>query len=494
MVCRTANNSDSNVLTLNSPVPRPRREALASKSGNENLLAVAKVPSEDKTSRSDCRHQHDARNSKKHQSLPEGVQEEGIAELTALLSLSSVDNHVQSLGSMTKTWEKSFNVGKIAQGSYASILRVSLKDEPETYTIWKLMPLRTHRYWKASFGVDSTLIPDAAMEIKALELMNDVPGFVQLRSATVLHGPPTEFLLNIFKHWIECHPEDNVQVEWCKDQLWLLIEMTDAGTDLETLVTTGFPSGTLLNRRKRGARLSLEQAWDIFFLTADGLANGEEYVQFEHRDLHPGNICIRKKGAHPQGSPQGPSIDRSKAQRIHTYTDLEVTIIDYTLSRAMLEGEILANSMQDKAIFKQKSKKPNDQRQFDIYRWMRDIFEGTPYPKGDTTELWKAYSPISNVRWLHHLLTIILQETDGFGKDGQGYTENHDREMASTLARLRADLAPKNVLSCDYFTATDIVQSQTIKGIEKSKEEMADMVNYPHESQYMRTVRVARST
>ncbi|KAK4697694.1 serine/threonine-protein kinase haspin, partial [Lecanoromycetidae sp. Uapishka_2] len=321
----------------------------------------------------------------------------------------------------------------------------------------------------------------------ALELMNDVPGFVQLRSATVVKGTPTPFLEEIFTQWIKQNPEDNQHCDYGENPMWLLAEMTDAGPDLETLLTKGFPSGKYLNKRTKGARLSLEQAWDIFFLTAQALASGEQYARFEHRDLHPGNICIKYID-------QKSRKTSKNTQSFRPQTNIEVTIIDYTLSRANLtESTVLAHSMQDKSIFTQKSKNPNDQKQYDMYRWMRDIFEGTPRPKGNTSQRWKAYIPMTNVLWLHHLLSILLQETEDFGKDGTGYTEGSRQKMASTLANLRTELAPASVSHCDYLTATDVVRPQIAKKAKKGRGDTGDDSDYLGETEYMRVLGERRS-
>lgn len=362
------------------------------------------------------------------------------------------------------------------------------------YTIWKLLPLKNSKFWNHSLCVNATLIQDAATEIMALELMNDIPGFVQLRSATVQQGVPTALLLKIFENWTNDHPEDFEGVDWGEDPLWLLAEMTDAGTDLETLLSKGLPGYTFLNKQRKAARLNLEQAWDIFFLTAEALAHGEQYARFEHRDLHPGNVCIKKRVKKTKSPPRSPSVEYPKSQHVPTYTDIEVTIIDYTLSRAIVGGDqVLAPSMQDEELFKQRGKKPNDQRQYDMYRWMRDIFEGTPHPEGDTSELWKASIPMTNVRWLHHLLIILMQETEGFGKDGKGYKVKTEQRLASTLANLRTELAPENVSKCDYLTATDVIRSQLVNKAKMVEELIEEKVNYPYEAQYMQGLRAARS-
>jgi serine/threonine-protein kinase haspin len=80
----------------------------------------------------------------------------------------------------------------------------------------------------------------------------------------------------------------------------------------------------------------------------------------QHRDLHENNICVsvRKHGMPDRDMlPQSVKFGRSY---------IEVTLIDYGLSRAkLLSGEVVFNDLEtDLVIFQQK----DGQRQFDTYR------------------------------------------------------------------------------------------------------------------------------
>ena len=418
---------------------------------------------------------------------------EPTSELLALLSLCSLKNEIQSLEAESNVWQKTMEVTKIREGSFASILRFELKSTPGVYSIWKLMPLESDPSQAEPGTYAGTSVRDAVAEVKALALMSDSPGFVEMRSATVLKGCLTPFLRQIFDDWIEKHPEDDWSCGHDGEQLWLLIEMTDAGTDLETLLKDDCPKELRLNKQKKGSRLTLHQAWDIFFLTAEALAHGEQHSQFEHRDLHPGNVCIKEKTSDCE-SPISTSSELSDGLCIQPHTELEVTVIDYTFSRARLaEGEILANSMQDKDMFKQHSEIANDQQQYDIYGQMRMIVEGSGNSSKDTSGMWELYFPTTNVTWLWHILTILLQETEGFGENGASYKIKDAKKLARQLADLRIDLAPKNRGRCDYLSATDIVRSEMW-----GKKQMLDFDiweddAFEHEARYMQKLRRQRS-
>lgn len=105
-----------------------------------------------------------------------------------------------------------------------------------------------------------------------------------------------------------------------------------------------------------------------FFLliqTALTLAVAEQKFEFEHRDLHWGNILI------------APTADKfnefrigGKVVKLLTH-GVKVTIIDYSLSRMVYDGAILFNNIaRDEELFQS-----SGDYQFDIYRLMRDRVE-----------------------------------------------------------------------------------------------------------------------
>lgn len=84
-------------------------------------------------------------------------------------------------------WTAFCDIVKIAEGTYGSVFRLSDKSGSHRATVGKLMPLRA-KCGVGSKKATNTSIAEAASEIKLLELMNDVPGFVVFRGAEVLIG------------------------------------------------------------------------------------------------------------------------------------------------------------------------------------------------------------------------------------------------------------------------------------------------------------------
>ena len=349
---------------------------------------------------------------KKQSKATKDIRSESGIDITILTSLPDVKSQIKDFRVQAESWAKVFRITKIGQGGYASIFRLQLgcmPDKSAKYTVWKLMPLKSS---SSSAGKGSseeegeegeeaevqTCVEDAATEVKALAAMSQSPGFVEFRGARVLRGALPECFQEACQQWSDArNGEDEVEV-FADDQLWLFIEMTDAGTDLEQLLERGFPpcegSG-----RKRWGKLRIAEAWDIFWGIVEALAHGEEHAEFEHRDLHPGNICIKRAS---------PETERSKWPR-ERFTPYEVTLIDYTLSRAKVEeGEIFANLMKDRSIFEQTSDIEPDRSQYQAYRDMRRCVAEDSVDTEDEQQQWTRFVPQTNILWLHHIIKILL--------------------------------------------------------------------------------------
>ena len=92
------------------------------------------------------------------------------------------------------------------------------------------------------------------------------------------------------------------------------------------------------------------------------LAVAERKFQFEHRDLHWGNILIT-----PTTEEFAEFRIGGKIVKLLTH-GVKVTIIDYSLSRMMYDGAVLYNNLaRDEELFNS-----TGDYQFDIYRLMRD--------------------------------------------------------------------------------------------------------------------------
>lgn len=328
------------------------------------------------------------------------VQDQGPTEISQITSLDFVESEVINFDKFCKGWEKKVKLTKIGQGSFATVLKMELKSVPGQYSIWKLMPLKPRTGSGSRPWYNQTLIKDAATEVQMLYAMSDIDGFVQFRSAHVVIGFVPQQIVEAHQSWASSlDPRDTWSESYMnnaypsKKQLWLFMEMTDAGQDIDSMLCTA---------RMEKKLLSVHDTSDMFWGIAEALMRGEAQAEFEHRDLHPGNVCIKIRDE-PLEVTTEYGIPRSSKH--------EVTLIDYTQSRLTLEsGDVLATAI-DESIFRQMDNDPDAQRQYDVYRVMRDVVRKEKKPGVTLSQMWNEYVPMTNVSWLHHMLRELLAVT-----------------------------------------------------------------------------------
>lgn len=356
--------------------------------------------------------------------------------LEPLTKLEGVTSDIKNIESWYHEWTLHCNVTKIAEGSFGSVFKLSDKGGLQEATIGKLMPLRP-KTGKGSRKAGYTHVKDAASEIRLLEIMSQVPGFVEFRSAEVLIGglpKPLKREYRTYKAKCKSKKMSFCETQYPENQMWVFIEMGNAGTELEDALLPVSEDNMILERDEHGQwMIRIQDARDIFWGVTEALANGEEVQEFEHRDLHFSNICIQRK---PVREDNGYLLIPSNA-------NIEVTLIDYTLSRATLQnGLVICNSMTDEEVFS-----GEDDLQFDVYRWMREEMPGQELHSKE----WEAFVPRTNVLWLYHLLEKLMLQTTRPDQQGD------ERVLWESLNELKAQINPSNKQSRPFLSATDVV-------------------------------------
>ncbi|KAB5570444.1 hypothetical protein GE09DRAFT_1103315 [Coniochaeta sp. 2T2.1] len=286
---------------------------------------------------------------------------------------------------------------------------------------------------------------DLAGELRISEWLADIPGFVVYKERYVVRGKATKALLEThqsFHRKTKTKDPDRLQFypspsRYLDDTRFLVVELGDAGTALEDFPLEG-----------------TTQLWDIFFHTAIALARAEDLAKFEHRDLHEGNLCIR------QASPPTSKMDDTPCQ--YGYSGLDITILDYGLSRASDEdGEAVAYDLEkDLGIFTS-----THAAQCRVYRQMRSFLlkgdrvclppkaHSKPYGQDVNGQRidWKGYYPYTNVLWLAYTYQYLVDNFRG-EKKGLSMFKKETREMWLHLD----PGAPRTVLS--FSSAGDVVR------------------------------------
>ncbi|KAF7189474.1 putative serine/threonine-protein kinase haspin-like [Pseudocercospora fuligena] len=311
-----------------------------------------------------------------------------------------------------------FAVTKIAEASFGEVYRLSLLEDITDFcntdeSVFKVIPLQRpestlpldKRKRNAALlkNGDMSKPSDVATEVRLLQRMSTIPGFTNFRDVRILQGRPPPAFVDAFKAWntsqkakkkdLSHFPDPGKKSSYTNDQLWAVIEMQDAGSDLERLI-------------EQGACTSVWTTWDIFWQTVLAIAKGEEGAEFEHRDLHAGNICIRSATLPSEIDPN----------RKLNFTSLETTIIDYTISRCLMPDSKIAytdlSSPSQAGVFEADA---TEEYQYEIYRYMRGaLFFDNAYaewnPEHTTGRDWEQFHPQTNLVWLHLVLYKLLEQ------------------------------------------------------------------------------------
>ena len=184
-----------------------------------------------------------------------------------------------------------FSVEKIAEASYGEVYRLNMADRSTELkfgasdeSVLKVIPLKSlvsHRRKKLE-TLQMSAVEDVLTEAQTLMRMTVVPGFTNLRDIRVMRGRLPRQFVRAWKAYLrdgtESHfPDPSKSGTYTKDQLWAVIEMQNAGVDVEKFVL----QNTI-------------QIWDIFWSVAMALAKGEELAKFEVR-LDPSTIYMTER-------------------------------------------------------------------------------------------------------------------------------------------------------------------------------------------------------
>ncbi|EMC93871.1 hypothetical protein BAUCODRAFT_212712 [Baudoinia panamericana UAMH 10762] len=375
-------------------------------------------------------HHHEIPSAETH-AVPDRVQADNVysRHCSELLDLS---NHpISSLAEWSDELSQHFTIAKIAEASFGEVYRLSLIHrlpglDGHNESVFKMIALQPPVATLPTTGRQHTVAlkkmlsmsrpDDVANEVKLLQRMSSIPGFTLFRDVRVLQGRPPKRFIEAFKAFnVEqkarhkdrsIFPDPGKRSSYSDKQLWAVIEMQDAGSDLERFIESGECH-------------SVFAVWDVFWQVVLSLAKGEEAAEFEHRDLHLGNICVRlKAGASCPQEANGIDVKRKLG-----FTDLETTIIDYTISRCLLSAQSdKAVAYQDLALDRHLfAGDAEADYQYAMYRHMRSAVYANDPMASITKErtamaaesgTWQQYHPITNLVWLHFILYKLLEQLD----------------------------------------------------------------------------------
>ncbi|GAX83992.1 hypothetical protein CEUSTIGMA_g11417.t1 [Chlamydomonas eustigma] len=311
---------------------------------------------------------------------------QAVPSLQRLLSICGQSGRLPSMTEVMTSLGDICSAVKLGEGSYGEAFRL-------TRTVFKVVPIEGSRpvngypQKRAHEMSGEALVALTLSHLTAgsgsAGLENMSPCFVKTSQVTVCHGPYPKQLVMAWHAWDKLHESENEAVdangEEAECQLYLLIAMEDSGRDLE----------------KHELSKGFEECIGILAQTAFTLAVGECAVQFEHRDMHWGNLLLQ-----PATSS---AVDfRLNGEHVSVPCGgVRVSLIDFTASRLVAEDGQLAfcDLSQDPEVFEG----PKGEIQFDTYRAMRELTAGD----------WSASCPATNCLWISYLTDILVNKKLG---------------------------------------------------------------------------------
>ncbi|KAJ9476345.1 Serine/threonine-protein kinase Haspin-like protein [Pseudozyma hubeiensis] len=305
---------------------------------------------------------------------------------------------IQQLRSGTGTSRR--RIEKIGEASYSEVFKISASSRAEQSkheaVVLKIIPISSPNSADGE-NVERDDLPftspaaDVEREIRLMQLVGSETSasesFVALRAAHIVRGSYPSALLQAWDRWDDKRRAktgegaENIRPDVLgRQQAYALLVMTDGGMDLESLKVK-----------------SWLQAASIFWQVVGGLGVMESKYEFEHRDLHWGNILVQSVAqdvptkSHSRGDMSSWLLDPK-------VSGVKATIIDFTLSRACTlpvatkhkakKNEVLHYPFDDESLFD-----GSGDPQFEVYREMRSVTRGS----------WHSYCPATNVLWLRYL-------------------------------------------------------------------------------------------
>ncbi|KAF5729236.1 serine/threonine-protein kinase haspin [Tripterygium wilfordii] len=235
--------------------------------------------------------------------------------------------------------------------------------------------------------------------------------FIETLDLQVCQGSYDPALIKAWEDWDENNGSENDHPkDFPEKQCYVVFILQHGGKDLESFVLLNF-----------------DEARSLLVQVTAALAVAEAAYDFEHRDLHWGNVLLtRNDTVTLKFTLEGKQIF------VKTY-GLVISIIDFTLSRINTGEDILFLDLStDPDLFKG----PKGDKQSETYRKMKEV----------TNDFWEGSFPKTNVLWLIYLVDMLLMKKT-FARSCKD-----ERELRSLRKNLNKFHSAREAIFDPFFT------------------------------------------
>ncbi|XP_063687393.1 serine/threonine-protein kinase haspin-like [Bolinopsis microptera] len=309
-------------------------------------------------------------------SIQEVVKEEKIAALDRSLMLATT---IPSYTKLLSQCRRVKDLQTLVQSDMNCIRKIGEGSFGEVFmgqdTVYKVVPVGGDEEIN---DVEQTTFENAFQEIAVSRKLSDLAGdqvqmgkaFCQLKDVVFCKGKYPEVLLTA---WDNFQGSENQRPDILpEDQMYVVLLCKYSGVQLEEYCAAH--------------KLTPHQAHSIVRQICCSLAAAEQLYEFEHRDLHWGNVLIAETGMeHVEFTQDG----KTYILKSH---GLLATIIDFTFSRLETEGCLNYVDLEHEDWLFQGDVKADIQ--YRVYRDMRSACRKN----------WAKFTPKTNLLWLLYLI------------------------------------------------------------------------------------------
>ncbi|KAL3125410.1 hypothetical protein niasHT_002138 [Heterodera trifolii] len=349
-------------------------------------------------------------------------------DLDALLKFCHQDDVVltwKSFGELSSfgTWSK------IGEGAFGEVFKGLLEN---AFTAFKVIPFAENEQ-QCRKKVNGDNLKPAKFIFNELFITSELtklsedtgngfvtPSFTQLRITKIVKGCFPRKLLSAWDAYKKANPElvenDRPSKYADKGQHFLIIGLSYGGKSLESYEIQSGP-----------------ECYAIFQQIALSLAIAEDVLEFEHRDLHAGNILVE----------QCPANEKIRylyrGEQIDVVSNgVRASIIDFSISRMTKKGGafVFVDLCQNPGLFEQNGVSKGCDYQYDVYKLMKAV----------VSEKWAKFWPQTNVLWVGYVAKKLFANDFIKGKRKKAI-EKLFSNFENNFATIHDFLAHPNFLS-----------------------------------------------
>lgn len=195
-------------------------------------------------------------------------------------------------------------------------------------------------------------------------------------------------------------------------QVYAVLCLAHAGTDLESFKVRSWREAASILRQVikicalAEVAIEFEVSARVMFLPSFVKLIYSSY-SLQHRDLHVGNVLVQRINPHRSLTARMSDLtlansSMTSASILEPSDEVEVTLIDFTLSRAKRpsDGRVFFDAFVDPELFNGEGISEEGDYQFDIYRCMQ----------AQTGEDWDQFHPVTNLYVSRPIATLHFHE------------------------------------------------------------------------------------